>query len=135
MEKLLSKKVFGGIIIFVWIFSLSSRVFSDNFPGICVPIGLQELTNLCETTVLYFLVFIPISVFFVVLVFRDIEVYRKWGKLTWIFLGSYLVAYLFTPTDAPDLVLFYKETVAIGAVIFYSVASLIYVAYLKFRKV
>ncbi len=134
MEKLLSKNVFGSIIVFSWVYIFSNRIFSDNFPGLCVPIGLQELTNLCEATALYFLIFIPISVFFAVLAFRDIQVYRKWGKFTWIFLGIYFVVYLFSPTDAPDLVLFYKETVAIGAIIFYSVASLMYVAYLKFRK-
>lgn len=85
-----------------------------------------------------FLVLIfPIFIFsFLFVVFKtNDDIFINWKRFTWLYVLVYFLIYVFSPNDHPGLILFYKETVAIGAVIFYSVASLIYVAYLKFRKV
>lgn len=135
MEKIISNKIFGSVVLLAWGYILLLQFFwRNNYPDACVSIGLQELLNICEAAWLYLLIFVPVGILLILLVILKSEVLEKWKKFTMFFLSLYFVLYIFTPTDAPDFILFYKETVAIGAVLFYSVVSLIYLIYLKSRK-
>ncbi|MBI2439450.1 MAG: hypothetical protein HYV45_02530 [Candidatus Moranbacteria bacterium] len=131
----MSKKIFGSVILLFWGYIFLLILLNGDYPPVCIPIGMQELTNLCEVIAQYLFIFVPIGIFFVILISWNNEVYEKWKRFTIIFLVLYLVFFIFTPTDAPDFILFYKETVAIGGVIVYAVMSLIYIAYLKFKRV
>ncbi len=129
----MSRKIFGSAIALSWGYIFLLIFLKGNYPSICIPIGIQELTNVCEAIAQYLFIFVPTGIFFVSLVIWNNEVYEKWKRFTLIFLALYLVFFIFTPTDAPDFILFYKETVAIGGVILYAVMSLIYIVYLKLK--
>ncbi len=130
------KKIFGSVILSSWVYIFWALSLRNDYPSACIPIGIQELTNICEATAQYLLVFVPMGVFFVILAIWNNEIYKKWEKFTLIFLGLYfIIFFVLTPTDAPDFVPFYKETVAIWGMILYAVISMVHIAYLKLKKI
>jgi uncharacterized membrane protein YhaH (DUF805 family) len=133
MEEKLSwftkKKVIIGCLIMVFVYLISYFNETLSLPSVyknfcCVD---DRIFNL-------FFIFIPIFIFSVInLKLNDLG-FRKWKKLTFIYLIIYLIIYFISPTHGNGYIWLQRETISFFGSILYSIISLTLIIYKLFKK-
>lgn len=81
-----------------------------------------------------FLIFIPLSLFFIINIKSDYKKYINWARFSICFLVAYITIYFVVPTQGDGLVWFQRETVSFFGSILYSLVSLVLILYKSFKK-
>jgi hypothetical protein len=117
-----------SIMVIVYVVSYFNKILGlpysyDNF--CCVD---DRVANL-------FLLFIPISVIYIFVLFSQREsLFLGWKKYTFFYMLLYFMVYFVVPTQGDGLVWFQRETVSFFGSVLYFLISLVVIVYKSINK-